>query len=150
MTETVFAEEGGRSVAVEDCDGTVRLTITDGEQSMTATIAHCRWIRIAAAVKPKPVADDTSASRKSGERSTGSAPAPPAQPTHPIITTLTLTTEQANYLRDLRRRETNFDPSVVIGGPRPRDPWRTWRGLGRGMFIAGAAAGVTPNRKTKP
>jgi hypothetical protein len=78
--ETVWAEEGGRQVTVEDCGGTVRLTIADSDgKSTTATITHYRWIRITAAVRARP------------------------------------------------------------------DGW------GRGMFIAGAAAGVTPRkRKIKP
>lgn len=68
-------------------------------------------------------ADDTAASRKSGNHPTApDAASAPQLPMPTVIATLTLTTEQANYLSDLRRRETNFDPSVVIGGPRQRTP----------------------------
>jgi hypothetical protein len=35
-----------------------------------------------------------------------------------IIPVPSLTLDQADYLRELRRRETDFDRSIVIGGPR--------------------------------
>jgi hypothetical protein len=60
------------------------------------------------------MADDTKdTDRKASESSD------PAQTTSDaIISTLTLTTEQTNYLEELRQKEKNFDSSVVIGGPR--------------------------------
>lgn len=49
-------------------------------------------------------------------------PAPPQQPI--IAERLTLSAEQSEYLADLRRRETDYDPSTIIGGPRQKDSLR--------------------------
>jgi hypothetical protein len=40
------------------------------------------------------------------------------------VTPPSLTLDQADYLRELRRRETDFDRSIVIGGPRQSTPIR--------------------------